>query len=91
MFNYPTHTGLVAWEGAIAGGFIARARIGVTDRRARDPYAVWDAGAAYARGRVRPFLQLTNLTAASYQEVVGVSMPGRGIVGGVELVIIGSK
>ncbi len=91
VFNYPTHTGLVAWEGALAGGFIARARVGVTDRRARDPYAIWDAGAAYARGRVRPFLQLTNLTAASYQEVLGVSMPGRGIVGGVELVIIGSK
>jgi iron complex outermembrane receptor protein len=91
VFNYPSHAGLVAWEGALGGGFIARARVGVTDRRARATYAVWDAGAAYARGRVRPFLQLTNLTATTYQEVFGISMPGRGIAGGVELVIIGSR
>lgn len=91
VFNYPSHSGLVAWQCALGNGIIARARLGVTDRRARDPYAIWDAGAAYARGRVRPFLQLTNLTATNYQEVLGVSMPGRGIVGGVELVLVGSK
>ncbi|HOL72748.1 MAG TPA: TonB-dependent receptor [Bryobacteraceae bacterium] len=91
VFNYPVHAGLVSWEAALAGGFIARARLAVTDRRGRDPYAVWDAGAAYARGRLRPFLQLTNLTGTVYEEVLGVAMPGRGIAGGVELVIIGSK
>ncbi len=91
VFNYPTHTGLVSWEGAVGRGLIARARVGVTDRRARELYAVWDAGVAYARGHVRPFLQFTNLTAARYQEVLGVAMPGRCIVGGVELVVIGSQ
>jgi iron complex outermembrane receptor protein len=91
VFNYPRHSGLVSWEGALRGGLIARARLGAADRRGRDPYAVWDAGAAYARGRIRPFLQLTNLTAARYQEILGVSMPGRGIVGGVELVVVGLR
>lgn len=91
VFNYPSHAGLVAWQGTVAGGWIWRTRIGVTDRRARELYAVWDAGAAYARGRVRPFLQLTNLAGARYEEVYGVRMPGRGIVAGVELVIAGLK
>jgi iron complex outermembrane receptor protein len=89
VFNYPRHNGLVAWEGALGGGLVARARLGALDRRARDPYAVWDAGLAYARGRLRPFLQLTNLTGTRYQEILGVPMPGRGVAGGVELVILG--
>jgi iron complex outermembrane receptor protein len=91
VFNYPVHSALAAWQCALGNGVVARARLGLVNRRARSPYAVWDAGAAYARGRVRPFLQLTNLTATTYQEVLGVSMPGRGIVGGVELVIVESK
>jgi iron complex outermembrane receptor protein len=91
VFNYPRHNGLVAWQGALGGGLVARARIGALDRQARDPYAVWDAGVAYSRGRVRPFLQLMNLTATRYQEILGVPMPGRGIVGGVELVILGAN
>jgi hypothetical protein len=35
---------------------------------------------------VRPFLQFTNLTDTVYQEVLGVAMPRRGVVGGVEIV-----
>jgi iron complex outermembrane receptor protein len=41
------------------------------------------------QGRVRPFLQLTNLTNASYQEILGVPMPSRGVVAGVEWVVFG--
>ncbi len=36
-------------------------------------------------GHLRPFLQLTNLTNANYQEIVGVVMPGRTAIGGVEI------
>jgi iron complex outermembrane receptor protein len=41
---------------------------------------------ALPHGKVHPFLQATNLTNTSYQEIPGVPMPGRTIIGGVELV-----
>ena len=40
---------------------------------------------------MRPFLRFTNLTNADYQEILGVAMPGRGIVGGLELVLLRGK
>ena len=85
VFNYPVNNALVAWQGAL-GGFIGRTRIAVVDRRGRDPYALWDASMARAKGRLRPFLQLTNITSTVYQEISGVALPKIGVVGGVELV-----
>lgn len=86
-FNYPTHSAVVSWQGMLPGGIAARTRVGVLDRRARAPYALWDVSAARSRGRVRPFVQLSNLTSTRYEEVQGVAMPGRSILGGVEVVI----
>jgi hypothetical protein len=43
--------------------------------------------AAYRRGRVHPFLQLSNLTNTGHQEIQGVPMPGRTVIVGVEWVI----
>jgi iron complex outermembrane receptor protein len=38
------------------------------------------------KGRVHPFVQASNLANTSYQEILGVPMPGRTLIGGVELV-----
>ena len=89
VFNYPRHAGLATWQASLGKGFTARSRVGALERLGRSPYAVWDVFASWQKGRVRPYLQLANLTAANYQEVIGVRMPGRGIVGGVELVLGG--
>ena len=70
---------------------IARTRIGVLNRVAASPYAIWDASAGYASGRVRPFLQLTNITSTVYQDIPLVAMPKRGVVGGVELYLFGAS
>ena len=70
---------------------LTRLRVGAIERYAQDPYTVVDLYAARARGRVRPFLQLTNLTGAVYQEIQGVPMPGRGIVGGLDVLIYPSR
>jgi iron complex outermembrane recepter protein len=86
-FNYPTHSGVVSWQGMLPHGIVARTRIGVLDRKERDPYALWDISAARSKGRVRPFLQLSNLTSTRYEEVLGVAMPGRSILAGAEFVI----
>ena len=90
-FNYPVESAVVQWRGSISGRVIARTRIGIVNRLQHYPYTVWDASAGYAVGRVRPYLQLTNLTNADYQEILAVAMPSRGIVGGVELVLAGSR
>jgi iron complex outermembrane receptor protein len=90
VFNYPTNAAVAAWTGSM-GGVIARTRIGVVQRLAREPYALWDVSAGYGRGRVRPFLQLANVTSTSYQEILGVDMPGRSVVGGIEIVVFGRR
>jgi iron complex outermembrane receptor protein len=90
-FNYPVESAVVQWRGSIGGHVIARTRIGIVNRLEHYPYTVWDASAGYATGRVRPYLQLTNITNANYQEVLAVAMPSRGIVGGVELVLASPK
>ncbi len=86
-FNYPQESAVVQWRGSITPYVIARTRIGVVNRLEHYPYTVWDASAAYATGHVRPYLRLTNLTNADYQEVLAVAMPSRGIVGGLEFLI----
>jgi iron complex outermembrane recepter protein len=87
VFNYPINSAVVGWQGSLRTWLVGRTRIGVLDRYARNPYAIWDASLARPTGRVRPFLQFTNLTSTVYQEVPGVSMPKRGVVGGMEIVM----
>lgn len=89
VFNYPSQSAVAAWQGAMKGGVIARVRVGALKRLGRDPYGLVDVYVAQTRWRVRPFVQFTNLTGAVYQEIVGVAMPGRGVVGGVEVAVWG--
>ena len=49
------------------------------------PYPVWNAALTHDTGRVRPYLRLGNLSNTGYQEINGVAMPGRSIIGGVSL------
>jgi iron complex outermembrane receptor protein len=86
-FNYPVQSAVLQWNGAIGSHVAARTRLGVVNRLAHDPYAVWDASASYITGRVRPFLQLTNMTNTVYEEIPAIAMPSRGIVGGIEWVL----
>lgn len=86
-FNYPTDSGVAAWQGSVRNAVVFRTRLGVLNRRGQDPYALWDVYAAMSRGKVHPFLQISNVTSTSYQEIQGVAMPGRTVIGGVELVV----
>jgi iron complex outermembrane recepter protein len=86
-FNYPVNSGVFAWQITPRGNFVLRTRVGALERRARDPYAIWDVYAGLPHGSFHPYLQVTNTANTSYQEVLGVPMPGRTIVGGVELVL----
>ena len=86
-FYYPLHSAVVAWQASVAGRVTLRTRLGILDRRQEGTYALWDVDAAYTRGSVHPFVQLSNLTNASYEEIQGVVMPGRTVIGGVEVVM----
>jgi iron complex outermembrane recepter protein len=93
-FNYPSQAAVVEWRGTIAKNtfaknVIARTRIGVVNRFDSHPYAVWDASVAYSTGRVRPFLQLTNITSTVYQDIPLIAEPKRGIIGGAEFYLFG--
>ncbi len=90
-FNYPVHSAVAEWSGPVWKHLIARTRLGVADRLNRDACALWDASAAYSTGRVRPYIQLSNITSTVYQEIPAVAMPKRGIVGGVELYVFGGN
>ncbi|MBM3785439.1 MAG: TonB-dependent receptor [Acidobacteria bacterium] len=85
VFNYPRHSGLFAWQASVKDVSV-RTRVGALERLGRNPYAVWDIFSSWSRGPVRPYLQWTNITSSRYEELIGVPMPGRGFVGGVEFV-----
>ena len=84
-FNYPVHSGTAEWRAMVGQHVVARTRVGLIDRLGRSRYGLWDASAARANGRVRPFLQLTNITSTACQEIPGVVMPKRSIVAGMEI------
>jgi iron complex outermembrane recepter protein len=88
-FNYPSNSAVVAWQAALPAGVLFRTRLGVLDRRSSSPYALWDVRVASSHGRLHPFLGVSNLTSTTYQEIQGVAMPGRTIIGGLEFVVRG--
>lgn len=85
VFNYPTHSGMATWQAAFQNGLSVRSRLGAMERIGRSPYAIWDIFSSWNRGPVRPYLQLTNLANVKYEEMLGIPMPGTGVVGGIEL------
>ncbi|MGA2963833.1 MAG: TonB-dependent receptor [Candidatus Korobacteraceae bacterium] len=87
LFNYPVNNASMQWQSRLPGKIQLRTRVGVVERYNNDAYALWDVAVTRQFRRVRPFLQLSNLANTSYQEIAGVAMPGRSILGGVEVVL----
>jgi iron complex outermembrane receptor protein len=87
VFNYPVQNGSAEWVGRWKNGLLLRQRVRVVNRIARNVYPVWDASAAYEGKRVQPYVRATNLSNADYQEIIGVPMPGRAFVAGMQVVI----
>jgi iron complex outermembrane receptor protein len=87
VFNYPINNATASWQGALPLRLQARTTVGVTQRFARDPYAVWDLDLGRKFGDLETRLSLSNLTDVGYEEVAGVAMPGRSAAVSVEYVI----
>jgi len=88
-FNYPTHDGLIAWNGRLPWRMTARSRLGVVDRYARDPYGLLDAAIAREFNHVAAHLVLSNISDMQYEEIPGVIMPGRSVVFGLDFFLRG--
>jgi outer membrane receptor protein involved in Fe transport len=66
---------------------LVRQRVRVVNRIDRSVYPVWDASAAFESKHVQPYVQATNLSNSDYQEIVGVPMPGRAFVAGLQITV----
>lgn len=91
VFNYPVNNGRVEWSWNGMHSMLLESRLGVVQRYQSTPYPVWDESLAREGGRVRPYLQITNLSNTGYEEILGVRMPGRSFVGGLEFTIARRK
>jgi len=91
VFNYPVQNATAEWTGRWKNGLLLRQRLRVVNRVDRGVSPIWDASAVWEGRRVQPYLQMTNLSNTGYQEIVGVPMPGRAFLGGVQVVLRGRK
>ncbi len=91
VFNYPSNNAVFSWLGTIKHTVDIRNRVGVTQRVGHDAYPLWDLAASRANGRLRPYLQFSNLSNTGYEELAGVPMPGRMVIGGMELMLARKK
>jgi iron complex outermembrane receptor protein len=91
VFNYPSHEASFSWIGSWRQWVIARTRVGVIQRFQQGAYPVWDLAIARKSGIVRPYVQLSNLANTGYEEIPGVLMPSRSVIGGFEVRWAGKK
>jgi len=87
VFNYPVNNARLTWSQQIQRQISLNTRMAVAQRWRQSPYFVWDLSLTRTVGRIRPYLQMANLVNTGYAETVGVRMPGRAFVGGVEILL----
>lgn len=85
VFNYPSEQATLSWFGQPCRFITARSRLGVVQRLGNSPYVLWDFSTSADLRYFRPYLRLDNLTDTKYQEIPGIDLPGRSIVGGIEI------
>jgi iron complex outermembrane receptor protein len=87
VFNYPVNDSRAEWRWTPTHSLLLESRLGVVQRYQQTAYPVWDESLARESGRVRPCVQMTNLSNTGYDEILNVRMPGRSFEGGVEIAI----
>jgi len=88
--NYPVVNVHASWTAAMKYGVAVTNEVAVA-RPYQQPgnapfnanaYPVWNATVTRDRSKLRPYLRLTNLSNTGYQQIAGVTMPPRTIMGG---------
>jgi len=85
VFNYPVENIHASWTVALGHAFAVSNSVQLAQRYKQTVYPVWNATLTHDSGRIRPYLRLSNLSNTGYQEITGVTMPGRSITGGLAL------
>jgi len=85
VFNYPVQNIHASWISALGHDFVLTNAVEIAQRYQQTVYPVWNATLTHDTGKLRPYLRLTNLSNTGYQEITGVNMPPRAIMGGVAL------
>ncbi len=82
VFNYPVNNLQASWTAALGHSFTVANFVQIAQRYQQTVYPVWNTTVTHDAGRLRPYLRLTNLSNTGYQEISGVAMPPRAIMGG---------
>jgi outer membrane receptor protein involved in Fe transport len=85
VFNYPVENIHASWTWAMGRNFALTNAVELAQRYQQTVYPVWNATLTHDHGWLRPYVRATNLSNTGYQEIGGVNMPPRGIMGGVAL------
>ena len=85
VFNYPVQNIHASWNSALGHDIVLTNAVEIAQRYQQTVYPVWNATLTHDTGKLRPYLRLTNLSNTGYQEITGVNMPPRTIMGGVAL------
>ena len=80
--NYPVNNAQAGWTLQLPRSITIENQLQVANRYQSTPYPVWNLNAGREAGRLRPYIRLSNLSNTGYQEIAGVPMPSRTIMGG---------
>jgi outer membrane cobalamin receptor len=91
-YNYAAQNAIFAYTGTLGvlshtwgSQLTAHTQVNIVQKTGQPAYPLWDISLARNTGAIRPYLRLLNLSNTGYQEIVGVPMQGRTIMGGMEL------
>jgi vitamin B12 transporter len=87
VFNYPVQNIHADWSIAFRHAFAVTNAVQLAQRYNQTVYPVWNFSIARDAGRIRPYVRLMNLSNTGYEEITGVRMPSRSIIGGLALQI----
>ena len=88
--NYPVANVHASWRAAMKYGIAITNEVAIAKPYQQpgnapfnaNAYPVWNATVTRDQWKLRPYLRLTNLSNTGYQQIVGVPMPPRTIMGG---------
>ena len=83
VFNYPVENIHASWTWRMGHDIVLTNALELAQRYQQTMYPVWNATLTRDAWKVRPYLRLMNASNTGYQEITGVNMPPRTIVGGV--------
>ncbi len=83
VFNYPVENIHATWTATLHHNFAIANTVQLVQRYQQTVYPVWNAMLTHDAGKLRPYLRFSNLSNTGYQEISGVNMPPRTILGGI--------